>query len=151
MTKCIEEQIKSVIFKNQDNKPDSESHNPRPNYIRGLITRARLNNKLTLDELANKCGLSKATLNRYVSYKGNAISCPYPTQYLLEQMAGINSKGKLYNVECGYHPFFKEFDNYSTGYCDSIILNLEKVYFSLSLGENEVTKLEKLGLIINQY
>lgn len=47
-------------------------------------------------EVASTLGISLSTLKRYMTIEG---SCPYPVQFGLESMAGMNETGQVYKIE----------------------------------------------------
>ena len=65
--------------------PDATHHNPDPAYLRGLITRAGLNQR----EAARRLGIGERIMRAYLADpdKTTAQRAPYPVQYALEQLA----------------------------------------------------------------
>ncbi len=69
-------------------KPNAENHNPAPDYLRDLVERIGLSQRATAKEI----GIDERTFRNYLSGKTTA---PYPVQYTLESLAGINSMNTL--------------------------------------------------------
>jgi hypothetical protein len=64
-------------------KPDAANHNPDPDYLRGLIDRAKLSQR----EAAERVGVSDRMMRYYLAYGDENRPCPYAVQYLLERLA----------------------------------------------------------------
>lgn len=60
-------------------KPDPTKHNPAPEYIRALISRAGLSQR----EAARRVGISARSMRHYCTGK---MVCPYSVQYALENL-----------------------------------------------------------------
>ena len=127
--------------------PDATmKHCPSPIYIRAIITRARIvNSGLKREEVAEKCGISLSSLNKYTKPFDN-IPCPYVTQYTLENLAGINSservsifrlKGSVNNAEVN---FFRAFDEFRSSSFHSLTIDVS-VLVALTLEEEKHMKL----------
>ena len=66
-------------------KPDASRHDPRPEYLRALVTQSGL----TQREVARRLGISARLLRYYVTDPGSGHGfrvAPYPVQYALEQL-----------------------------------------------------------------
>lgn len=124
--------------------PNSKYHNTNTTYIHALITRAQILHSTTRKEIADNCGISLSTLNRYISFTPDTRICPYPAQYTFEKLAGINSKGDLYRIflEHVNADLFNIFDGYDTNFGDSIIGH--NVHFTIALDISEVTSLKEV-------
>lgn len=66
-------------------KPDATKHDPRPDYLRALLSDAGLSQR----EAARRIGISERVMRYYVA---DPASCdyrpaPYPVQYAIEQLA----------------------------------------------------------------
>lgn len=58
-------------------KPDSENHNPAPEYLRGLVDSAGLSQRAA----AHRIGVSERVMRYYLAGEREA---PYPVQFTLE-------------------------------------------------------------------
>ncbi len=77
--------------------PNSQEANANTWYIRAVWQRIggvwRTNKQA---DVANILGISLSTLKRYMTTEG---SCPYPVQFGLESLAGMNEAGQVYRIE----------------------------------------------------
>lgn len=66
-------------------KPDASNHNPDPDYLRGLIERAGLNQV----QAAERIGITPRTMRAHLSPRliKSHTDAPYPVQYALESLA----------------------------------------------------------------
>lgn len=64
-------------------KPDPSRHDPRPEYIRALITQAGVSQQ----EAARRLGISARMMRYYVAEDDNRPA-PYVVQFALECLAG---------------------------------------------------------------
>lgn len=59
--------------------PNASLHNPAPDYLRGLLLRAKLSQRAA----ARRIGVSERVLRYYLAGERQA---PYPVQYALESL-----------------------------------------------------------------
>ena len=66
-------------------KPDATKHDPRPEYLRGLIDKAGLSQR----EAALRIGIDERALRRYLASRDAAYwqDAPYPVQFALESLS----------------------------------------------------------------
>jgi len=70
-------------------KPNPDKHNPDPDYIRELIEKARVKNKLdSQNAVARAIGVSSRSLRYYAAghRNGKPFDTPYPVQFTLESL-----------------------------------------------------------------
>lgn len=142
MTNLYKEVLQILTPTENIGNPNSKYHNKNASYIRALITRAQILHGSTQKEIAEKCGISLPTLNRYIAFTTDARICPYPTQYTFEKLAGITSKGDLYRIYLEHEStgLFISFDEYHTNFGDSIVGH--DLYFVIALDITEVSVLK---------
>jgi len=66
-------------------KPDASRHDPRPDYLRALLSDAGLSQR----EAARRIGISERVMRYYLAdpSAGDHREAPYLVQYALEQLA----------------------------------------------------------------
>jgi transcriptional regulator with XRE-family HTH domain len=65
-------------------KPNATHHDPRPEYLRALLDKAKLSQR----EAARRIGISERVMRYYLAdLSGDYRVAPYPIQYALEQLA----------------------------------------------------------------
>jgi len=66
-------------------KPDASRHDPRPEYLRALLTEAGLSQR----EAAARLGVDPRTMRYYLATEDaqRRAAAPYCVQYALEQLA----------------------------------------------------------------
>lgn len=74
--------LPSAFSFNGQFRPDIARHNPDPEHIRNLISATGLSQ----NEVAAKCGISGRMIRYYVATGSENRPCPYPIQYLIEQL-----------------------------------------------------------------
>ena len=128
-------------FPHSERRPSINNHQPDVRYIRSLLTRARVVNDADRKTIADMCGISLVTLNRYISYSKSALKCPYSVQYTLEGLAGLASTGTLYEVKCKrratHLEVLAEYDIYFRGFSDSAIQGGEDVSAVIAMTDDE--------------
>ncbi len=72
--------------------PDSSKHNPDPDYLKGLIQKARISQR----EAAKRIGVDERLFRMYLANRNanSAQNCTYPVQFCLEVLAEIESLKK---------------------------------------------------------
>ena len=63
-------------------KPDPTTHNPEPDYLRGLVAQTGL----TQSKAAASIGIPSRTFRDYLN-EGHKSKAPYPVQFALEALA----------------------------------------------------------------
>lgn len=65
-------------------KPDSSLHDPRPDYLRALLSAAGMSQR----EAARRIGISERVMRYYLAdpASGDYRAAPYPVQYAIEQL-----------------------------------------------------------------
>lgn len=137
----------------QENLPNASSqHNPNPDYIKALITRARIaNDSLSRENLAKMCGISISSLNKYTNQINN-IQCPYTTQKALETIAGIKNSDKKsvfkLNINANDHDtrFFSMFDNFRSSKWSTIGTSIS-IEVALTLEEVDLLKNKNIDCV----
>jgi len=93
------EEIRNILaWENKPMRiPNAQEANANTWYIRAVWQRIggvwRTNKQA---DVANILGISLSTLKRYMTTEG---SCPYPVQFGLESLAGMNEAGQVYRIE----------------------------------------------------
>lgn len=66
-------------------RPDASRHDPRPDYLRALLSDAGLSQR----EAARRIGISERLMRYYLAPESAADRrvAPYPVQYAIEQLA----------------------------------------------------------------
>lgn len=139
----------------EQNTPDAlGKHYPSPIYIRALITRARVVNRgLKREQVAEKCGTSLSSLNKYTKPYDNT-PCPYVMQHALERLAGISSceRASVFRVEMSVNNsdlgFFRAFDEFRSNSMVSSLISPISVLIVLT--EEEAKEMEKGGVALEK-